>query len=565
MFWLFLLQFINSFVCFSGAEHETLCTSNACFTLHADKLRFQQARQNCVNNGGSLMTIRGRDEEHALSLLLSQFHRHLQDNGVKIWIGLKLPTANCVSENKPLRGFKWVSGEEDSEYSNWKEEPAITCMDKCVWVNYTLSGQNQLKWNAGSCKQRSFYACKFYFKGMCHPLVRMGPGQINYTLPFSKKPERSKLKFFPYGTFADIVCGDKKLYYSMCKEERDTYGWLDPGPFCKPKNQNCMISNGGCQHECHQDADEVRCVCRDGYDLGDDGLSCSIKDLCHVATCEHQCVNGESGYFCQCSHGYRLDENKRNCSDVDECQSETCGGHLCVNTQGSYKCECKHGYRMARGKCTDVNECSQTGCQHGCTNSVGSFTCYCNEGFALADDGYSCVDINECDNDPCEFTCVNTVGSFNCTCPPDSNLEADGTSCTSYMTETSTVSSGDPGDEDENFTVSLISSRTIVEPPQTEAPLPELVTVTHGERQSNASLSTSPAFTANSRVLICVLGSVIPLLVLITVTLAIAIIRCSRSKKEAKKNTTTDGYCWVSSGLDPRLEKLYESILTDDL
>lgn len=563
MFWLFLLQFISSFAGLAGAEHETLCTSHACFTLHADKVKFEVARQSCVNNGGSLMTIRDRREEHVLRLLLSKFHRHHEDKEIKFWIGLKLPTENCVSANKTLRGFEWVSGEPDSQYSNWEKEPDITCTERCVRVTYTLSGQNQLKWIAGSCKPQRFYACMFYFKGMCRPLALMGPGRIVYTLPFSENPERSKLKSFPLGTYANMLCSDEQNYYSVCMSTNGTYDWHTPGPFCKPEKQNCAISNGGCEHECHQDADEVRCVCREGYDLGEDGLFCRIKDLCRVDTCEHQCVEGESGYFCECSHGYRLDENKRNCSDVDECQSETCDGHLCVNTQGSYKCVCKHGYRMAHGKCIDVNECAQSRCQHGCTNSDGSFSCYCSEGFALAEDGYSCVDIDECVNNPCGFTCVNTVGGFNCTCPNDSYLEADGLSCAPYMTETSTASSGDPPDGEENFTESLF--RAIVESPHTEAPRPVLDNVTQGNQQSNTSLSTSSVYTASFRVLICVLGSVIPVLVLIAVTLAIAIIRCSRTKKEAKKNTTTDGYCWVSSGLDPRLEKLYESVLTDDL
>uniref|UniRef100_A0AAV2JFR2 EGF-like domain-containing protein n=1 Tax=Knipowitschia caucasica TaxID=637954 RepID=A0AAV2JFR2_KNICA len=60
-------------------------------------------------------------------------------------------------------------------------------------------------------------------------------------------------------------------------------------------------------------------------------------------------------------------------------------------------------------------------------------------------------------------------------------------------------------------------------------------------------------------------GAFIPLVVLIAITAGILIVKCSQVKKEVKKNPTTDGYCWVSSGVDPRLEKLYESIPTDDV
>lgn len=563
MFWIILLQFINSFEGLSGAKHEILCTSSACITLHMDRLTFEEAHKKCVDNGGSLMTVREREEEEPLRLLLLKIHRHHQDRAVQFWIGLKLPTANCVSAKKALRGFKWVSGNEDSQYSNWEKEPDETCTtERCVSVNYTLSGQNQLKWIAGSCKKPSFYACKFNFKETCKPLVLMGPGEINYTLPFSKEPERSELKSFPLGTYAIISCNDKQGHYTVCKKMDE---WDDPGPFCRPDKQNCMINR--CQHECHQDSDKIRCVCKEGYDLDEDGFSCRIKNLCQVDTCEHLCVMSESGYFCKCPHGFRLEVNQRNCSDVDECQSQACEDHVCVNMHGSYRCVCRDGYEMADGKCSDINECAQSRCQHSCSNSVGSFSCYCDKGFALSEDGHSCVDINECVDSLCEFACVNTVGGFNCTCPQGSYLEPDGLKCAPYLTETSTASSDEAPDEEENFTEALIKTTAELQhqSPHTDAPLPDLVNVTHGDQQSNTSLTTSIANTVSSRLIICVLGSVIPLLLLIVVTLAIAVFRCSRSKKKAKKNTTTDGYCWVSSGLDPRLEKLYESILTDDV
>lgn len=558
----FLLQF-----CFdglSGAKHETLCTSSACFTLHMDQLNFEEAHQKCVHNGGSLVTVRQREDEEVIRLLLSKIHRHHQDTAVKFWIGLKLPAVNCVSPHKALRGFKWVSGKEESDYSNWEKEPDVTCTtDRCVRVNYRLSGENQLKWIAGSCKSHIFYACKFDFQGMCKALVLKGPGKINYTLPFSEESERSKLKSFPIGTFAVVLCSDKQEYYSVCKKQDE---WSVPGPFCEVEKQNCRISNGGCQHDCHEDADQVRCRCKEGYELEEDGFSCRIKDLCTADTCEHLCVMSESGYFCKCPPGFKLEENQRNCSDIDECKSQACEENLCENTHGSYTCVCRDGYEMADGKCSDVNECAQSRCQHSCSNSDGSFSCYCDEGFALSEDGHSCVDIDECAHNRCQFECVNTIGGFMCTCPQGSYLEHHGLKCAPYLTDTFTASSGDPPDQKETFTE--FSVRTSVElqhqSPHTDAPSLDLVNITHDHQQSSTSLTTTIASAVSSKVIICVLGSVIPLLVLISLTLAFAIFRCSRSRKEAKKSTTTDGYCWVSSGLDPRLEKLYESIVTDD-
>lgn len=573
MLLIFLLQLIYSFQRLSGAAHETLCTSNACLTAHIERVSFEKAQQNCRDNGGYLMTQRDRQEEEELISLLSLIQRQRLDRTLKFWIGLKLHRQDCVLPKQALKGFKWVSGEKYSYFSNWKKDPVHTCTEeRCVRVEFNSSGQSELRWTAGSCRNPSFYTCKFYFKGMCKPLALLGPGQIMYTAPFSNEPEKSELKSLPLGTYANIACDDQKNHFSWCRGVGDIYSWNDPGPFCKSGKRSCTINNGGCEHFCHQEVDDVTCSCKEGHDLEADGLTCRMTDLCGPDTCEHECVMGVSGFFCRCPDGFVLGENKRNCTDINECQSEPCSDHLCVNTHGSYMCACKDGYRMVNGKCSDVDECTQSKCEQGCLNSIGSFSCHCNEGFALSKDGFSCVDVNECVASRCyaQLVCINTVGSFTCTNPHGFHMETDASTHAPHVTVTSLASSDDEpvdGQTQENFTDSL--SGTSVElqhqSPHTDPPLPELVNVTQSDQQSNSSSSTLPSQAVNARVLICVLGSVIPLLLLVAVTLFIAIFRCNRAKKEAKKTTTTDGYCWVSSGLDPRLEKLYESILTDDL
>lgn len=561
MLFIILLQIIDSLEGLRGAQHETLCTSNACFTLNMESVNFSKAQQDCKDNGGNLMTVRNRHEEDELKSLLSLIQNH-HDKVLKFWIGLKLHRHDCVMPGKTLRGFKWESGDNSFHYSNWKKEPVSTCTEeRCVKVDYTFSAQDELKWTAGNCRRPAFYVCEFYFKGMCKPLALLGPGTLTFTAPFSKEPHKSEMKLLPLGTYANILCGDKRSHYTVCMGVQNTYSWTDPGPFCK---LNCEVNNGGCEHLCHQDAEDARCACKDGFDLEKDGLSCRMKDMCEADTCEHQCVMMESSFSCQCPEGFKLDENKRNCSDIDECQLQVqaCEDHVCVNTQGSYMCVCKDGYELVGSECRDVDECLQFRCEHGCSNNMGSFSCNCSEGFALSGDGLSCVDINECVSSGCsaEFTCINTEGSFMCTTLP----EADAT-LAPYVPDTSAASSQDPSYEDNEENLIEFLTKTTVEvqhqSPHTDSPLPDLVNNTH----SNTSLATSTGITVSSRVMICVLGSVIPLLLLIAVTLFIAIFRCSRSKKEAKKSATADGYCWVSSGLDPRLEKLYESILTDDL
>ncbi|MEQ2252201.1 hypothetical protein ILYODFUR_019327 [Ilyodon furcidens] len=523
---IFLLTLISSLEGSPGAQHEMLCSPNACFILHMEPVSFHKAQNQCEHDGGYLMTLRDRNEEEDLRSLLSLIEKKHHDQVLKLWIGLKLHKKDCVLPGRTLKGFKWVSGEKDSQYSNWKQEPVNTCTgERCVKVDYTFSGQDQLKWTPGGCRKEAFYACKFSFQGMCESLTLLGPGKIIYEAIFSKYPLRSELKLLPFGTRARIICGGQELTSSMCLAKDGTYSWTKPGPFCNLETQICEKNNGGCEHECQQEGEAVQCFCREGYELDKDGFSCRMKDLCHPNTCEHRCMMGKTGFSCKCPSGFELSENQRNCSDIDECQSQACEEHSCINTHGSYKCVCKEGYELIDGECVDVNECVR---------------------------------------DPCsaELTCINAVGSFMCI-----KLLETITAASSQETITSAAPSEDSDDRKTHFLESL--TRTTVELqhqfPHTDAPLSELVNATDGDQHTNQSSVFGVTTSAQSRMMICVLGSVVPLLALIALTLFIAIFRCSRSKQEVKKKSTADGYCWVSSGLDPRLEKLYESILTDDL
>ncbi|XP_054652213.1 complement component C1q receptor-like [Dunckerocampus dactyliophorus] len=553
-----LLLLITQFGEFNGIEYETTCTSNACFTLHMEKVSFDKASQSCFHNGGYLMTVRDKEEDDNLHSLLSLIQK---DQRLKFWIGLKLHKGDCVLADKPLRGFKWLSGEGDSHFSNWDKEPVDTCTERCVQVSYNPTGENQLKWTAGACKTPTFYVCKFYFQGMCDALLLLGSGHISYTAPFSEAPLQTKIKSLPLGTYAKVTCGDQESHFSVCMLSNDKYQWTVQGPFCKTDHGKCAYNNGGCQHLCQQDSDQVRCLCNQGYTIEEDGLSCKLQDKCTVDACEYECIVGESGLFCKCPTGFKLEANQRNCSDIDECQrSNACRGHLCINTQGSYMCACQDGFQMFQGNCLDLDECVHSKCEHSCLNTIGSFSCYCKDGFTLSEDGYSCMDINECTTQRCQFKCVNTKGSFRCICPEGFNVDATGMDCLSDMTDAPLNDFvGQATQVNITETVPTMTKEPQKGSTPTDVPLPRMVTV----MPNNASQASS-AKAVSSRVLICVLGSVIPLLLLVTVTLTIAIVRCNRARKEAKK-TTTDSYCWVSSGLDPRLEKLYESILTDDL
>lgn len=560
-----MLLILILFLAFSHAEHQTLCTSDACFTLHLNEVSFNQAHENCFDNGGYLMTITNKEEDDTLRTLLSQTAQ--QEKPLKVRIGLKLRRESCVISNMPLKGFQWVSDEEDSQYSNWGREPQNTCHERCVSVVYHPMGHNHMKWIDVSCNKHSPYVCKFYFKGMCNALTLLGPGQIAYTAPFSKVSQHYQMKALPVGTFADITCSNQEPLFTWCeKTQGDVHAWSNPGPFCQT-NRSCSVKNGGCEHMCNVEGNEVICSCDGGYELNKDGFSCRLKNMCFQDTCQYQCVMGERGFLCLCPPGLQLDFDQRTCMDIDEClRADVCGEHLCINTEGSYACNCKEGFEMIDGECRDLDECISSTCEHACLNSYGSFSCQCKNGFELAEDLRSCEDIDECLVGRCKFECVNTKGSFLCACPIGFQLDRTGECFPNVLpSESLPESPSEVLEVRENFTESFSSTVELQhESPHTNAPRPEF-NITVGHERVDTSLASSPSKSNNYRVIVCVLGSVIPLVVLMGITLGILMYSCNQVKKEDKKNTTADGYCWVSSGLDPRLEKLYESIPTDDV
>ncbi|XP_015230428.1 PREDICTED: complement component C1q receptor-like [Cyprinodon variegatus] len=514
----------------SGAQEEMLCTPKACLILHMKNVSFHAAQNRCRHDGGYLVTVRDRNEEMDLHLLLSLRKKQHEEEVLNIWIGLKKNQGDCTQLNEPLRGFKWVSGEPLSQYSNWKKEPADTCSsDRCVKVEYSFSQQDGLSWTSESCWNKGApYACKFLFKGMCSSLTLLGPGKIIYQAIFSPHhPLNSGLKLLPFGTRARVFCGDREMDSPQCILQNGSYSWTHPGPFCKPGPKSCGQNNGGCEHECRLQGETARCLCREGHELDEDGFSCRIEDPCKPGLCEHRCLPGKTGFSCQCPSGFRLAENQHNCSDIDECVSQACEGHGCVNTRGGYHCVCEQGYELSQGRCVDVDECGAAPCsqQHSCINSVGSFQC----------------------------VKLLTKG----------NQETQGNQKTQGNQETQ-GNQQIQGNQEIKEAITAAPSQ-YGQPPiltHTATPLSDLVNVT----DQNRTQYLVPGASTGNRVLVCILGSVIPLLALIALTLFITIFRCSRSRKELKKKqNTADGYCWVPSGLDPRLEKLYESIVADDL
>ncbi|XP_077094600.1 complement component C1q receptor [Siphateles boraxobius] len=522
------------------------CTAEACFTLHLKEKDFEKASENCVNNGGNLVTMRNDNEFQSVkSALLVAEDRILNS---KLWIGLELLKGRCTDFTEELHGFRWTSEPKESKYSKWKKKPLSTCTEKrCV----SISQADDFKWTDGSCKESAFYICKFLSKGMCKPIVIEKPGDVKYNLPFLHKPQTQseKLAMLPHGTWSEILCGrskDAESFVSVCNNKDGIFGWTNSERFCVREKRSCGHKNGGCDHLCSETAGaRVRCECRDGYYLMDDQVSCAPKNTCENSPCKSKCISTAAGFSCACADGSQLSEDNISCVDIDECHQGVCGEHGCHNTLGSFLCECNPGFRLFAGKCEDVDECTESRCQQGCLNSQGSFSCYCHAGYvSLSDDRGICTDIDECLGKPCEDICINTIGSFKCSCSENFILAKNGISCIQDSTE-KPHNTPSPDHREEFITklshLPVSFESTTINPP----PL----------NKTNAKADTTKrreSFLGSSWILVCVLASVIALVAIIVV---ISVVLWKLSKKATLKNTTADNYCWVSSGLDKERKK----------
>ena len=76
----------------------------------------------------------------------------------------------------------------------------------------------------------------------------------------------------------------------------------------------CLTSNGGCDHNCLNFEGSYECSCRDGYSLTSDNRTCEDIDECLTSPCDHTCDNTPGGFLCECDQGFLLDTNGKTCT-----------------------------------------------------------------------------------------------------------------------------------------------------------------------------------------------------------------------------------------------------------
>ncbi|KAM6970029.1 uncharacterized protein FYW47_005296 [Aplochiton taeniatus] len=493
------------------AEKEVICHQEGCYAVFLQRRMFREAGRSCRERGGTLATVRSEAEADVVHQLLSSVEPQGSRVRFRLWIGLHRQPRQC-SATRPLRGFSWVTGEQDTQYTNWlREEAPETCAaQRCVAMTVYIAenareSSDNFRWVDGSCGlPLDGFVCHFSYKGMCPPLEDEGGGPALYTTPF--KLVSTLLSHVPYGSVANLPCPDPPSTAEqavLCMEREDgTVGWSKDGPLCSPASAppepGRCADDHGCEHSCQPTENDYYCYCSEGYALGEDGYGCEPETasppsqlevatptnrahalgVCAAAGCEFDCVETARGVRCTCPPGYQVGPDGRACVDVDECRQQPCP-QLCVNTPGTFHCDCHPGYQPDdEGECVDVDEClDDSSCEGQCVNTQGSFTCQCGRGFERASGG-ECVDVDECRGDSlCQQRCLNLRGGFRCYCDEGYDLQEDRHTCgpASEDEEYSTLTI-DPGhDPNSDFNVKTyldlnLDSEWLTEPPHQLTP-----------------------------------------------------------------------------------------------
>lgn len=391
------------------------CVDEYCVTVHTHGVDFNSAQKSCEAKGGHLMTLRTGEANSAISDLLTGLAGNF-------WIGLRYTREICSESSRDLKGYSWVTGDEVTNFTNWKNDEKGVCSQTCVSVS-----TEDLKWTGRACNRAAEgYLCGYKNIDTCRPLSSESP--VLYDTPFGFA--REDLQEVPNTSNATSQHLGTKFICSAGDWHRAPW--------------NCEVYKGGCEHKCSRLHDVFFCTCLPGYTLesnavscrkthgdpclhtdcslecGKDGKACKDVDRCDdKSLCPDEnsyCVRTAGGFECRCKIGFSKEMDA--CIDEDECFSGPCE-HSCNNTPGSYDCECSEGYQVSsedRHKCTLY--CPNSECQAVACDLNNPHQCDCPDGFILEErsSGYFCIDINECDTSICDYKCNNTPGGYSCYC-----------------------------------------------------------------------------------------------------------------------------------------------------
>ena len=138
----------------------------------------------------------------------------------------------------------------------------------------------------------------------------------------------SKIIFHQSNHFFAVNCHNSAVVPSICSN--DAFDCND-NKTCLPLDKVC---NGVSD-------------CPNGTDESDD---CEVS--CTKLNCQSACRKSPDGQgTCTCPQGYQLGQDQLSCEDVDECQTFGQCSQRCINHPGNFECRCEEGYEMVDKVC----------------------------------------------------------------------------------------------------------------------------------------------------------------------------------------------------------------------
>ncbi|XP_048808618.1 low-density lipoprotein receptor-related protein 1B isoform X3 [Lagopus muta] len=151
----------------------------------------------------------------------------------------------------------------------------------------------------------------------------------------------------------EFTCADGRCLLNsqwQCDGDFDCPDHSDEAPInkkCRSSEQSCNSSSFMCKNgKCISQSN----VCNNKEDCSDgsDEKSCHINECLSkkVSGCSQDCQDLPVGYKCKCWPGFQLKDDGKTCTDIDECSSGFPCSQQCINTYGTYKCLCTDGYEI---------------------------------------------------------------------------------------------------------------------------------------------------------------------------------------------------------------------------
>ncbi|XP_074484644.1 uncharacterized protein LOC141763808 [Sebastes fasciatus] len=342
------------------------------YIVHRTNVSFDKAAEGC--SPGVLTTLTTEQEVADILKLVSEPASLRHQNEFTFWVGLRKVKDECVVSTLPLRGFKWTEdGSEDTEVSQWTEEPQHTCTTvRCAALKGEFNGSAVTRWGLipVTCKNSYQFICKLRDRETGvrpatpkpatrepKPATTEPPKFSTPEPPKSATPEPPTPARPEPPTPATSANPEPRPATHKPEPAKPEPNLPEPKPEAdlKPKTGSELQGtdrdpepapgSDSCQHP---HIPEARSISLDRDNSSRIQVECWPTDRlelhCSGRPAMWRMLDDSAANFTTvclpCGNGFQKDTSG-NCVDMDECSGgATPCRHTCLNTEGSYRCFC---------------------------------------------------------------------------------------------------------------------------------------------------------------------------------------------------------------------------------